>query len=61
MAKETDVRATTKAAYLGYLDALLEQKDAIVALPLEQLNKLALVPKFADNGCCNGGGGERER
>ena len=57
--KKGDIRANTRAAYLGYLDALIEKKESILSLSLEQLNKLSLLPKFADNGCCNGGGAER--
>jgi len=58
-AKESEIRGASRAAYLGYLDALLEKKDPILALSLEDLNKLSLLPRFADNNCCNGSAGER--
>lgn len=40
----------------GKIDALLERKDEIVGMPLEDVNKLAtMLPRVADGFCCGGG------
>ena len=51
------VRESAKAAHLGYLDALLEKKDSILALSMEELQKLSTIGRAADNNCCNGSTG----
>ena len=50
-------RDSTKQAYLGYLDALLEKKDIITSLSLEELTKVAILGRAACNGCCDGSSG----
>jgi hypothetical protein len=42
---------------LGYLDALLDKKEIITSLSLEELTKLATLGKAACNDCCNGSTG----
>jgi hypothetical protein len=46
-----------KQTYLGYLDALLEKKDMISSLSLEELTKVATIGRAACNNCCNGSTG----
>lgn len=50
-------RDTTRQLYLGYLDALLDKKEIITSLSLEELTKLATLGKAACNDCCNGSTG----
>jgi hypothetical protein len=51
------IRDSTKQTYLGYLDALLEKKDMIASLSLEELTKVATIGRAACNNCCNGSTG----
>ncbi len=51
------IRDSTKQTYLGYLDALLEKKDMIASLSLEELTKVAAIGRAACNNCCNGSTG----
>ena len=51
------VRESMKQTYLGYLDALLEKKDMIASLSLEELTKVATIGRAACNNCCNGSTG----
>jgi hypothetical protein len=50
-------RDSMKQLYLGYLDAILEKKDAIMSLSLEELTKIATIGRAACNECCNGSTG----
>ena len=52
-----DIRSSMKQTYLGYLDALLEKKDMITSLSLEELTKVATIGRAACNNCCNGSTG----
>jgi hypothetical protein len=51
------IRNSVKESHLGYLDALLEKKDVLKSLSLEELTKLATLGRAADNNCCNGSAG----
>lgn len=51
------IRDSMKQTYLGYLDALLEKKDMISSLSLEELTKVATIGRAACNNCCNGSAG----
>jgi hypothetical protein len=51
------IRESARNAHLGYLDALLEKKESILALSLEELVKLSTLGRAADNNCCNGSTG----
>ncbi len=51
-----EIRDSIKQTYLGYLDAVLEKRETITALSLEELTKVATLSKAACNGCCNGAG-----
>ena len=51
------IRDSMKQTYLGYLDALLEKKDMIASLSLEELTKVATLGRAACNNCCNGSTG----
>jgi hypothetical protein len=53
----TSIRDSMKQTYLGYLDALLEKKDMISSLSLEELTKVATIGRAACNNCCNGSTG----
>ena len=53
----SSIRNSVKESHLGYLDALLEKKDIITSLSLEELAKIATLGKAADNNCCNGSAG----
>ncbi|MCB0546955.1 MAG: hypothetical protein KDD19_05160 [Phaeodactylibacter sp.] len=55
--RELSLRESTKQSYLGYFDAILEKKDSIFALSLEELTKIAVVGRAAMNNCCNGSTG----
>ncbi len=56
MASES-TRDSMRQMYLGYLDALLEKKDMITSLSLEELTKVAAIGRAACNECCNGSTG----
>lgn len=51
------IRDSMKQTYLGYLDALMEKKDIISSLSLEELTKVATIGRAACNNCCNGSTG----
>jgi hypothetical protein len=51
------IRESIKQTYLGYLDAVMEKKETITALSLEELTKVATISKAACNNCCNGSAG----
>jgi len=55
------IRDSARSAHLGYLDALLEKKESILALSMEELVKLSTLGRAADNNCCNGSTGLAEK
>ncbi len=54
---ELSLREAVRDRHLGYLDALLDKKDAIARLSLEDLSKVAALGRAAYNECCNGSAG----